>query len=84
MIIMFFSIWTIINIRSCIFQNRIAKFELISQHMPAEEMIEEDSMTEGEVVDIIIETMMMMIERQVIGDRVHHHHLGRLFRNSIE
>merc|ERR1712088_451630 len=55
---------------------RIAKFELISQHMPAEEMIEEDSMTEEEVVDIIIETMMMMIERQVIGDRVHHHHLG--------
>merc|ERR1712088_50200 len=55
---------------------RIAKFELISQHMPAEEMIEVDSMTEEEVVDIIIETMTMMIERQEIGDRVHHHHLG--------
>ena len=46
--------------------------------MPAEEMIEVDSMTEEEVVDIITETMTMMIERQEIGDRVHHHHLGKL------
>lgn len=45
--------------------------------MPVGEMIEVDLMTEEEVVDIIIETMMMMIERQEIGDRVHHHHLGK-------
>ena len=49
--------------------------------MPAEEMIEVDSMTEEEVVDIITETMTMMIERQEIGDRVHHHHLGKLAQN---
>ena len=29
-------------------------------------------------VDIIIETMTMMIERQAIGDRVHLHHQGKL------
>ena len=45
--------------------------------MPVGEMIEVDLMTEEEAVDIITETMMMMIERQAIGDRVHHHHPGK-------
>ena len=35
------------------------------------------SMTEV-VVEIIIGTMKMMIERQAIGDRAHLHHQGKL------
>ena len=44
--------------------------------MLEEETKDRTSMIE-EVEEIIIETMKMMIEQQEIGDRVHHHHLGK-------